>query len=260
MMTTMTITEIKKKIEEEQFSNEDMESFRQDKRKGVQKIVAQYETKQQKKAELKAQFETMKWFEYKAKQEGKAAIAGIDEAGRGPLAGPVVAGAVILPDDFYLEGLNDSKKLSLAKRESFYKIIKEETDWGVGIVSNEEIDQMNIYQATKLAMRRAVGDLKRSPDHLLIDAMELEKNESQMSLVKGDQRSVSIAAASVIAKVTRDHYMAELHESYPMYQFASNQGYGTSDHIDALTAHGPSPYHRHSFAPVREASLRSGDR
>ncbi|MBA2174130.1 ribonuclease HII [Halobacillus locisalis] len=259
-MTTMTIKEIKKKLEAGQFSIEEMESFKQDSRKGVQRIVAQYETKRQKRAELKAQFETMKGFEYKAKRNGKTAIAGIDEAGRGPLAGPVVAGAVILPDDFYLEGLNDSKKLSLTKRESFYKIIKEETDWGVGIVSNEEIDRMNIYQATKLAMMRAVEGLKRYPDHLLIDAMELEEVESEVSLVKGDQRSVSIAAASVIAKVTRDHYMAELHKSYPMYQFASNQGYGTSDHIDALMAHGPSPYHRHSFAPVREATVRSGDR
>ncbi|MCA0969159.1 ribonuclease HII [Halobacillus litoralis] len=255
-MTTWTITEIKKKIEAGSFSAAELEQFRQDTRKGVQKLMKQYEKKQAKKAQLKAQFEEMMAFEYAAREKGKQMIAGIDEAGRGPLAGPVVAGAVVLPDHFYLEGLNDSKKLSLSKREQYFDYIKEHADYGVGIVSNEEIDQLNIYQATKLAMKRAVEDLNHAPDHLLVDAMELDQNISQQSLIKGDARSVSIAAASVIAKVTRDRYMGDLHESYPMYQFASNQGYGTSEHLSAMREHGISPYHRHSFSPVRE--VRSG--
>ncbi|TGB04824.1 ribonuclease HII [Halobacillus salinus] len=255
-MTTMTITEIKKKIQTEEVSSKELEQFKQDTRKGVQKLVAQYEKNQTKKAALQAQFEEMKSFEYAAKRNGKQLIAGIDEAGRGPLAGPVVAGAVILPEDFYLEGLNDSKKLSLAKRELFFDYIKTHADYGVGIVDNEEIDRLNIYQATKLAMRRAVEDLEQTPDHLLVDAMELDAFPSQESIIKGDARSVSIAAASVVAKVTRDRYMSKIHQSYPMYEFASNQGYGTSDHLAALNNYGPSPYHRYSFSPVKE--VRSG--
>lgn len=253
----MKISDMKVKIEAGLISEEELNQFKQDTRKGVQKLITQYEKRQAKKAELKAQFEEMKAFENKARYSGKRLIAGIDEAGRGPLAGPVVAGAVILPDEFYLEGLNDSKKLSLSKRERYFAYIKEHADYGVGIVSNEEIDRLNIYQATKLAMRRAICDLKQSPDHLLIDAMELDTHSSQESLVKGDERSVSIAAASVVAKVTRDHYMAELHEQYPMYHFQSNQGYGTSEHIEALQTYGASPHHRHSFSPVKE--VRSGE-
>lgn len=249
----MTITEIKKKITREQFTQNEIEQLRKDSRKGVQKLIEQYDTALMKKKALRSQYEEMMAFEKELYSSGKTFIAGIDEAGRGPLAGPVVAGAVILPDGFYLEGLNDSKKLSLDKREHFFKKIVEEADVGVGVVTNQHIDQLNIYQATKLAMKRAVNDLIQAPEHLLIDAVTLSDVPlSQTNLVKGDQRSVSIAAASVIAKVTRDRMMAELHEQYPMYQFASNQGYGTRDHLEALKSHGPSPHHRKSFAPVKE--------
>jgi ribonuclease HII len=252
-MASMTITEIKQKINREQFTHDEIEQLRKDSRKGVQKLIDQYDTALMKKEALRRKYEEMMVFEKEVYNSGKTFIAGIDEAGRGPLAGPVVAGAVILPNSFYLEGLNDSKKLSLDKREHFFKKIVEEADVGVGVVSNQQIDQINIYQATKLAMKRAVNDLLQSPDHLLIDAVTLSDVPlSQTNLVKGDQRSVSIAAASVIAKVTRDRMMAEFHEQYPMYQFASNQGYGTRDHLDALKSHGPSPHHRKSFAPVKE--------
>ncbi|MGP4075586.1 ribonuclease HII [Halobacillus sp. K22] len=254
-MTVRTIAQIKQQLENEILKKEDMELLRSDKRKGVQKLLAQYEKRKAQQQEYKDQFERMKSFEYSCKKEGRRIIAGIDEAGRGPLAGPVVAAAVILPDDYYLEGLYDSKKIPLAKREEFFQCLKAEADFGVGIVSNDEIDQHNIYQATKLAMKRAVMDLKQTPEHLLIDAMYLEELEvPQTYLVKGDQRSVSIAAASIIAKVTRDRIMSEWHANYPMYQFQSNQGYGTKEHLEALKIHGVSPLHRKSFAPVRECS------
>ncbi|WJE17453.1 ribonuclease HII [Halobacillus sp. ACCC02827] len=251
-MSKRTIAEISKRIKEGTMTSADWEAFQRDERKGVQKLLERYLKEKEKKAEQKAQFEEKRQFEIAWISQGKQAIAGIDEAGRGPLAGPVVAGAVILPEGFYLEGLDDSKKLSLKKREAFFCRITEEADWGVGVVSSEEIDRLNIYQATKLAMKRAVEQLPVSPDHLLIDAMEIDYPAcSQTSLVKGDQRSVSIAAASVIAKVTRDRYMAELEEAYPGYHFRSNQGYGTSEHLEALRTLGATPAHRKSFAPVK---------
>lgn len=253
MTRTMTITEIKNKMKQDQLSQQEIDKLRKDARKGVQKLVSQYDSLQMKQAQLKKQFEEMKVYEKEGYHAGKAFIAGIDEAGRGPLAGPVVAAAVILPDNFYLEGLNDSKKLSLDQREQFFDEILNSADTGRGVVTSEEIDQLNIYQATKLAMKRAVNNLIQPPDHLLIDAVTLNDVPlSQTNLVKGDQKSVSIAAASVIAKVTRDRMMADLHSKYPMYHFISNQGYGTKEHLEALKTHGPSPYHRKSFAPVKD--------
>ncbi|ARI79193.1 ribonuclease HII [Halobacillus mangrovi] len=249
----MTITEIKKKMKQAQFSHEEIDRLRNDDRKGVQKLISQYDSLQMKQAQLKKQYEEMMVYEKESYYKGKAFIAGIDEAGRGPLAGPVVAAAVILPEGFYLEGLNDSKKLSLDRREQFFEEIINIADTGRGIVTSEEIDRLNIYQATKLAMKRAVNNLIQTPDHLLIDAVTLEDVPlSQTNIVKGDQKSVSIAAASVIAKVTRDRMMTDLHSKYPMYQFVSNQGYGTKAHLEALETHGPSPYHRRSFAPVKD--------
>jgi len=254
-MTVRTIAQIKKELADETVKEEDLDLLRSDNRKGVQKLLEQYDRRQDQKREYKHQFEQMKSFEYSCREKGSHIIAGIDEAGRGPLAGPVVAAAVILPEDYYLEGLYDSKKIPLAKREEFFQSLKAHADYGVGIVSNEEIDQHNIYQATKLAMKRAVMDLNQVPEHLLIDAMYLEETEvPQTYLVKGDQRSVSIAAASIIAKVTRDRIMSEWHDNYPMYHFRSNQGYGTKAHLEALKTYGVSPLHRKSFAPVKEHS------
>lgn len=185
-------------------------------------------------------------------KKGYSIIAGIDEVGRGPLAGPVVAAAVILSEDFYLPGLNDSKKLSKAKRESYYTYIKQHADIGIGIVDHKEIDQLNIYQATKKAMQMAVQSLTRTPDYLLIDAMTLPLSVPQESIIKGDTKSASIAAASIVAKVVRDRMMEQFAKKYPYYGFDQNMGYGTKEHLDGLKIYGPSDIHRLSFSPVKE--------
>ena len=252
-MGKLTIAQVKENLNDPDLREQELMRYRQDTRKGVQKLIQRYESEKLKKAELEKQYEKMMYFENEQLQNGRKAVAGIDEAGRGPLAGPVVAGAVILPAGYYLEGLNDSKKLSLKKREEFYRQITRDADWSAGIVTNQEIDRLNIFQATKLAMKRAVDRLSSEPDHLLIDAMELDGIScTQTSLIKGDQRSASIAAASVIAKVTRDWMMADLDKKYPAYHFQTNQGYGTKAHLDALSYHGVSPAHRLTFAPVKD--------
>lgn len=162
-------------------------------------------------------------------------IAGVDEAGRGPLCGPVVAAACILPKNYFLEGLNDSKKLTEKQRDKFYEIlIKEAVAYGVGIASPKRIDEINIYAATKEAMIDAINNLSVNPEHVLIDAMPLELDVPTTSIIKGDAKSLSIAAASVIAKVTRDRMMYELDKKYPEYGFASHKGYPTKKHIEAV--------------------------
>ncbi len=254
MSDKKTIRQIKQILLEETCTNEEIETFKSDNRKGVQQLVNRYEKELERKAELKQQFQDMKVFEQTYRQEGKQYIAGIDEAGRGPLAGPVVASAVILDESFYLEGLYDSKELKEGQRERFFDYIQEHAvSYGIGIVHNEEIDQINIYEATKLAMKRAISQLEPAPDQLLIDAVQLHESPIPFeAIVKGDQRSISIAAASILAKVTRDRYMKKIHEEYPSYEFQSNMGYGTKIHLDALSHHGATPYHRCSFAPVKK--------
>ncbi|WP_394217219.1 ribonuclease HII [Halobacillus trueperi] len=252
-MTQLTVAQVKERLNDDELTAHELAVFKEDSRKGVQQLMKRYDKEIKQKQELKRQYERMMMFEEALFQRGFTNVAGIDEAGRGPIAGPVVAGAVILPRDYYLEGLNDSKKLSLKSREAYFDRIKADADWGVGIVTNEEIDRINIYQATKLAMQRAVDDLSDQPEHLLIDAMELGATSTpQTKLIKGDERSVSIAAASVVAKVTRDRMMAALDEQYPLYEFRNNQGYGTKPHVEALKNHGPSPVHRKTFAPVKD--------
>ena len=181
--------------------------------------------------------------------QGKKLIAGIDEAGRGPLAGPVVAGAVVLPSGLIIEGVDDSKKLSEKKREKLYdEIEKKAVSFGIGIVSPAEIDEINILQATRKAMKEAVCALSVKPDILLIDAVHLpDITISQRSIIKGDAKSLSIAAASIMAKVTRDRLMVEYAKLYPEYGFESNKGYGSQEHIAALEKYGPCPIHRKSF-------------
>jgi ribonuclease HII len=194
------------------------------------------------------------YFEEQARCRGFSAVAGIDEAGRGPLAGPVVAAAVILPDDFELAGLTDSKKLSQKKREAYYpQIFELARAIGIGVASTAEIDQINILQATLLAMQRAVGRLEIAPDHLLIDGITaLPVATSQQTIKKGDSRSLSIAAASVIAKVVRDRIMLSFDRAYPQYGFAGHKGYGTAAHRKAIAEYGPSPQHRYTFGGVKE--------
>ncbi len=249
-----TIKQIKLLLDSGDFTADEISGLRSDKRKGVQHLLDQYDQKAIHKAELKSKFEEMKAYENTARNNGKTIIAGIDEAGRGPLAGPVVAAAAVLPENFYLEELNDSKLLSKQKRELFYEYIREQAEVGVGIVSSDEIDRLNIYQAAKRAMRLAVENLNVNPDHLLIDAMKINAGCSEESVIKGDQKSVSIAAASIIAKVTRDRMMKNIGDKYPHYGFESNQGYGTKHHLNALDKYGATPQHRKTFSPVKERS------
>ncbi|WP_409253683.1 ribonuclease HII [Bacillus sp. SCS-153A] len=229
------------------------QSFLQDERKGIQKIISKwYSARAQQKA-LEAEFARMSSFENELRVQGFERIAGIDEVGRGPLAGPVVAAAVILPPEFRLPGINDSKKLSEKQREAFYQFITEEAvAWGTGIISSQEIDELNIYQASKKAMIAAVNNLSVNPDHLLVDAMDLGSPYPEMSLIKGDARSISIAAASIVAKVTRDRMMEEYSRVYRGYGLENNMGYGTKEHLEGLKKLGPTPIHRKSFAPVKE--------
>ena len=195
----------------------------------------------------------MKEFENELYNNGINFIAGIDEVGRGPLVGPVVTSAVILPKDFYDERINDSKKLTEKKRELLYDVIMENAlSVGIGISSPEVIDEINILNATKKAMIEAINNLSIKPEHLLIDAVKLDINIPQTSIIKGDAKSQSIASASIIAKVTRDRMMVELDKKYPMYDFKHNKGYGTKKHIEALYKYGPLKEHRKSFAPVSE--------
>lgn len=192
-------------------------------------------------------------YEKELYKKGKKYIAGVDEVGRGPLIGPVVAAAVILPENFTLEGLTDSKKLSEKKREMFYQIIKEQAiSIGIGIISEKRIDEINIYEATKEAMIMAINNLNIKPDHILIDAMPLNLDIPTTSIIKGDLLSISISAASVIAKVTRDHMLYEMDKEYPMYDLKNNKGYGTKKHIEAIKKYGITKYHRLSYKPVYE--------
>lgn len=192
-------------------------------------------------------------YEKELYDKGCKYIGGVDEVGRGPLIGSVVAACVILPFDFALEGLTDSKKLSEKKRNEFYKVIWDKAiAIGIGIVDEKVIDEVNIYEATKIAMKKAICDTNIKPDHVLIDAMPLDIDVPTTSIIKGDAKSISIAAASVIAKVTRDRMMYELDKIYPMYDLANNKGYGTKKHIEAIKKYGITKYHRLSFKPVSE--------
>lgn len=198
----------------------------------------------------------MWWFEKRAFGRGYQAVAGIDEAGRGPLAGPVVSAAVILPYPSSTEGIDDSKKLTPKRREILYEAISENAvTIGVGIVSPSEIDRLNILKASLLSMALAVADLEAEPDYLLIDGNhEISSALPQESIIKGDSRSCSIAAASIVAKVTRDRLMLKYHDVYPQFGFDTHKGYPTRAHLKALQEHGPCPIHRRSFRGVRELS------
>lgn len=194
-------------------------------------------------------YQQMLEFEQQAMDQGYRLIAGADEAGRGPLAGPVAAAACILDPDKPIYGLNDSKKLSAARRDQLYdEIIKNALAYSVCMAYPDEIDRINILQATKRAMTDAVNNLSPSADYLLLDAIELnELEQPALSLVKGDARSVSIAAASILAKVTRDRLLLKYDQDFPQYGFAANKGYGTKQHYEALLEYGPTPLHRMSF-------------
>ncbi|MCI8482886.1 MAG: ribonuclease HII [Lachnospiraceae bacterium] len=221
--------------------------YEEDERAGVQKLLQQAEKRLARLAAEEKRIEELK--QYEREYGAAGCLCGIDEAGRGPLAGPVVAGAVILPKDCKILYINDSKKLSEKKREELYDIIMEQAvAVGIGMAGPGRIDKINILQATYEAMRQAIQNLSVVPDILLNDAVTIPQVEiPQVPIIHGDAKSISIGAASIIAKVTRDRLMMEYHERMPEYGFDRNKGYGTKEHIEAIRTHGPSPIHRQSF-------------
>ena len=223
-----------------------------DGRAGVQAAISKRKRELQKQVDEDLRLEKMLAYEKELYAQGIHLIAGVDEVGRGPLAGPVVAAAVILPENCKIPGLNDSKKIPKSKHYAIYQAVLDQAlSVGIGIKDNQVIDQVNIYEATKLAMLEAIQELDLQPQHLLIDAMKLALPISQTSIIKGDANSLSIAAASIVAKVTRDQMMAAYDQEYPGYDFAQNAGYGTSNHLEGLEKHGVTPIHRRSFESIK---------
>lgn len=256
MMIKETVKEVKEKLKgidnaEDSF----IQACAKDQRKGVQTALKQWERKQETKKELLDQFERMNQFEQEARKEGYEWIAGIDEVGRGPLAGPVVSAAVVLDPNQPIIGLDDSKKLTLKKRLTLFDEIQEKAmSIGLGIVDSKKIDHHNILEASRISMQKAVDKLDPRADFLLIDAVYLNNDLPAKIMNQGDSKSNSIAAASIIAKVSRDRMMEDYHERYPNYGFKNNAGYGTKEHLTGLKEYGPCPIHRYSFAPVRKYS------
>ena len=223
-----------------------------DARAGVQSAINKRKRELQKQVDEDLRLEKMLTYEKELYAQGIQLIAGVDEVGRGPLAGPVVAAAVILPKNCKIPGLNDSKKIPKSKHQAIYQAVLDQAiSVGIGVKDNHVIDQVNIYEATKLAMLEAIHELDPQPQHLLIDAMKLDLPISQASIIKGDANSLSIAAASIVAKVTRDQMMAAYDQEYPGYDFAQNAGYGTTKHLERLEKQGVSPIHRRSFEPIK---------
>lgn len=254
ILAKLSIAEVKSSLMQYLSEEEiDQSEFATDERKGVQNAIVSRKKQLQKEQALIDQYAVMSEFENNIlATEPQALICGIDEVGRGPLVGPVVTCAVILNKEHRFLGLNDSKKLSASKRKEMEHRLKiEALDYAFGIASVEEIDQLNIYQATKLAMMRAVTNLTNKPTHLLVDAMELDIDIPQQSLIKGDARSVSIAAASVLAKEHRDDYMRQLDAVYPGYGFDKNVGYGTKEHLKGIDQLGVIKEHRKTFEPIK---------
>ena len=230
-----------------------------DTRSGVQKEISKRKKNIQAELDENLRLEKMLTYEKDLYKQGLTLIAGVDEVGRGPLAGPVVAAAVILPQGCKIKGLNDSKKIPKKKHLEVFQAVQDQAlSIGIGIIDNQVIDQVNIYEATKLAMKEAISQLSLQPQHLLIDAMKLDLPISQTSIIKGDANSLSIAAASIIAKVTRDELMKDYDQQFPGYDFTANAGYGTAKHLEGLTKLGVTPIHRTSFEPVK--SLVSGEK
>ncbi|NLJ88163.1 MAG: ribonuclease HII [Epulopiscium sp.] len=251
-MKELSVQSIDKKLKEVSYNElpNFLEEISGDSRIGVQKLIKKYEKKYKDyQLELERIKEISK-YENNYYNKGLEYIAGVDEAGRGPLAGPVVAAAVILPKDAVILGINDSKKLSLIKREELFEIInKEALSISIGIIDPQTIDRINILQATFKAMRKAIDGLSIRPDMILVDGNNSITDISipQKKIIKGDQKSISIAAAAIVAKVTRDRLMDEFHKLYNDYGFNKHKGYGTKEHIEAIKKYGLCPIHRLSF-------------
>lgn len=250
-MEHLSIGEIKKKLSETGMEEieKQLEEFRLDTRIGVKKLVTAFEKKFEVYQKELERLDTISFYEKQYYEKGFQMIAGIDEVGRGPLAGPVVAGAVILERGTKILGINDSKKISAAKREELYEKIKEKAiAYAIGVVSPKVIDEINILQATYEAMRRALKNLKVQPDFILADAVTIpEISIKQTGIIQGDAKSISIGAASILAKVERDKMMVEMDQLYPGYHFAKNKGYGSEEHIAAIKEKGICAIHRKSF-------------
>ena len=248
-----TIKEIKEELAKiRELESSLFKEFEKDSRSGVQKEIEKRKKAIQAEIDENLRLEGMLAYEKKLYAQGISLIAGVDEVGRGPLAGPVVAAAVILPKSCKIKGLNDSKKIPKRKHEEIFQAVKDKAlAIGIGIMDNHVIDQVNIYEATKLAMKEAISKLDLQPEHLLIDAMKLDLPISQTSIIKGDANSLSIAAASIIAKVTRDELMSKYDQEFPGYDLAQNAGYGTAKHLEGIKKHGVIPIHRTSFEPIK---------
>lgn len=248
-----TIKEIKERLATiDRLDHPLFEELIADGRAGVQATISKRKRELQKQVEEDLRLEKMLAYEKELYAQGIQLIAGVDEVGRGPLAGPVVAAAVILPENCKIPGLNDSKKIPKSKHQAIYQAVLDQAlSVGIGVKDNQVIDQVNIYEATKLAMLEAIQELDQQPQHLLIDAMKLDLPISQTSIIKGDANSLSIAAASIVAKVTRDQMMAAYDQEYPGYDFGQNAGYGTSRHLEGLEKYGVTPIHRRSFEPIK---------
>ena len=252
---TKTLSELQALLKQPEVADELLAELAADSRVGAQRLLAQYERRQA-AAEAEAlamvyrsRFERELWPQYPY-------VAGIDEVGRGPLAGPVVTAAVILPHDWQLP-VNDSKQLTEHHRKVLFpQIVSNALAVSIGVAGNDEIDRENIYHATELAMGRAVAGLQLPADYLLVDAMTVPTAIPQRKLIKGDANSISVAAASIVAKVVRDRLMVMYDQVYPGYDLANNMGYGTAKHLAGLAAHGVTPIHRLSFAPVRQAAMQ----
>lgn len=252
----MKIAEIREILKKDDVPEEVLQEILSDSRKGVQKLVQAYMKRLEKLSREKLRVESMYEVESSFYKKGMNLIAGIDEVGRGPLAGPVTVAAVILKPHWFAAGLNDSKKVTPVHREELSKKIHEEAvDISIYSLPPEEIDAVNIYEATMMAMYQAVKNLKVQPDAVIVDAMPLHFPFPTVSMIHGDARSASVAAASIVAKVYRDHLMDEYDREYPGYGFAKNKGYGTAEHIHALEELGVTPIHRRSFEPVKSMVL-----
>ncbi|MGN0954270.1 ribonuclease HII [Dialister sp.] len=252
----MKIADIRDILKQGDVPDEVMKEILADPRKGVQTLVSSYMRRLERESRERLRVESLYQVESEFYKKGIHYVAGIDEVGRGPLAGPVTVAAVILKPHWFAAGLNDSKKVTPRHREELSeKIHREAVDISIVSLPPEEIDALNIYQATMLAMYQAVKNLKVQPEAVIVDAMPLHFPFPTVSMVHGDARSASVAAASIVAKVYRDHLMDEYDQKYPGYGFAQNKGYGTAEHIEAIRNLGITPIHRKSFEPVKSMIL-----
>ena len=254
----MTISEIREILLGSP-SEEFLAELEQDGRVAVKKLLQAYHKRVEKAALERERFHKMLSYERQYYAEGAKLIAGVDEAGRGPLAGPLVIAAVVMPKEFFISGLNDSKQISASKRDKLYdEILQKALSVSVNVVSISNIDELNIYRATQQGMAEVLLHLDKQPDVALIDAMPVEAGDIQtVSLVHGDALSASIAAASIIAKVTRDRIMEKLDTLYPAYKFANNKGYGSKEHMQAIDMEGVTEWHRRSYEPVKSLNLEA---